>query len=124
MNMYEFAASLNKTVFHSGILPVSRKHKTLKLIKSKNQNSKNNGYIHCVKSVRIRSYSGPHFSAFRLNMEKFGVSLRIQSECGKCRSEYLLIRTYFTQSIYPLFFDFWQTESHFLNKVFSFSRNF
>ena len=81
--MYEFAASLNKTVFHSGILPVSRKHKTLKLIKSKNQNSKNNGYIHCVKSVRIRSYSGPHFSAFRLNMEKFGVSLRIQSECGK-----------------------------------------
>ena len=25
---------------------------------------------HCVKSIRIRSYSGPHFSAFRLNMEK------------------------------------------------------
>ena len=22
---------------------------------------------HCVKSVRIRSYSGPHFAAFRLN---------------------------------------------------------
>ena len=29
---------------------------------------------HCVKSVRIRSYSGPYFPAFRLN---------IQSECGK-----------------------------------------
>ena len=31
--------------------------------------------IHCVKSVHIRSYSGPYFSAF--------VSLFIQSECGK-----------------------------------------
>ena len=33
--------------------------------------------IHCLKSVRIRSYSGPHFPAFRL---------RIQSECGKMRT--------------------------------------
>ena len=38
---------------------------------------------HCVKSVRIRSYSGPHFPAFGLNSERYGVSLRIQSECGK-----------------------------------------
>ena len=34
---------------------------------------------HCVKSVRIRSYSGPHFPAFGLNS-------RIQSECGKIRN--------------------------------------
>ena len=33
---------------------------------------------HCVKSVRIRGYSA-HFSAF-------GVSLRIQSKCGKMRT--------------------------------------
>ena len=32
---------------------------------------------HYVKSVRIRSYSGPHFPAFGLN---------IQSECGKMRT--------------------------------------
>ena len=38
---------------------------------------------HCGKSVRIRSYSGLYFPAFRLNMEKYGVSLHIQSECGK-----------------------------------------
>ena len=30
----------------------------------------------CMKSVRIRSYSGPYFPVFRLN---------IQSECGKIR---------------------------------------
>ena len=40
-------------------------------------------YFHCVKSVCVRSYSGPHFPAFRLNTERYGVSLRIQSECGK-----------------------------------------
>ena len=38
---------------------------------------------HCVKSVSIRSYSDPHFPAFRLNTERYGVSLRIQSEYGK-----------------------------------------
>ena len=38
---------------------------------------------HCVKSVRIWSYSGPYFPAFRLNTERYEVSLRIQFECGK-----------------------------------------
>ena len=42
--------------------------------------------FHCVKSVRIRSYSGPHFPAFGLNMERYSVSLRIQSEYGKMRT--------------------------------------
>ena len=28
---------------------------------------------HCVKSVRIRSYSGPYFTAFGLNMERYEV---------------------------------------------------
>ena len=32
------------------------------------------------------SYSGPHFPAFGLNMERYSVSLRIQSECGKMRT--------------------------------------
>ena len=41
---------------------------------------------HCVKSVRIRSYSGPYFPAFGLNPEGYGVYLRIQSECGKIRA--------------------------------------
>ena len=47
--------------------------------------------VHCVKSVRIRSYSGvilsyPHFSAFGLNTERYEVCLRIQSEYGKMRT--------------------------------------
>ena len=39
-----------------------------------------------VKSVRIRSYSCPYFPAFRLNTERYSVSLRIQSECGNMRN--------------------------------------
>ena len=31
---------------------------------------------HCLKSVRIRNYSGPYFPAIGLNTEKY-------SECGK-----------------------------------------
>ena len=33
-------------------------------------------------------FSGPHFPGFRLNTERYGVSLRIQSECGKIRTRY------------------------------------
>ena len=39
--------------------------------------------FHCVKTVRIRSFSGPYFPAFWLNTKWYGVSLRIQSKCGK-----------------------------------------
>ena len=45
------------------------------------------GSEHCVKSVRIRSFSGPYFSTFGLNTERYSVSLRIQSECGKVRAK-------------------------------------
>ena len=46
----------------------------------------NNGNIrnyHCVKVVRVWSYSGSYFPTFWLNMKKYGVSLRIQFECRK-----------------------------------------
>ena len=35
--------------------------------------------IHCVKSVRIWSFSGPYFAAFGLNTERYRISHRIQS---------------------------------------------
>ena len=41
---------------------------------------------YCVKSVRIRSFSGPYFPAFELNKERYSVSLRIPSECRKIRT--------------------------------------
>ena len=44
---------------------------------------KNTTVNHCVKSVRIRSYSGLYSPAFGLNTERYGISFCIQSECGK-----------------------------------------
>ena len=40
-------------------------------------------FEHSVKIVLIRSYSGPNFLSFGLNTERYGVSRRIQSQCGK-----------------------------------------
>ena len=49
--------------------------------------------VHCVKSARIGSYSGPAFflffqyiPAFGLNTERYGVSQHIQSKCRKTRT--------------------------------------
>ena len=42
--------------------------------------------IHSLKSVPIRSYSGPYFRAFGVNTERCGVSLRIQPERRKMRT--------------------------------------
>ena len=41
---------------------------------------------HCIRSVRIRSCSGPHFPAFGLNTERYSGSLYIHSKCGKIRT--------------------------------------
>ena len=35
------------------------------------------------KVCKYGVFSGPYFPAFGLNTERYGVSLRIQSECGK-----------------------------------------
>ena len=50
---------------------------------------------HCLKSVCIRSYSDPHSPAFRLNMERYSVSLRIRSNCGKMQTRITLNRDTF-----------------------------
>ena len=40
---------------------------------------------HYLKSFRIQSCPGPYFPVFELSTERYGVSLRIQSECRKMR---------------------------------------
>ena len=42
--------------------------------------------FHCVKSVQIRSFSGPHFPVFGLNTESYSVNLRIQYKYRKMRT--------------------------------------
>ena len=59
--------------------------------------NENGSTTHYVKSICIRSFFGPHFPAFGLNTERYGVSLRIQSDGEKYGPEKLRIRKLFTQ---------------------------
>ena len=42
--------------------------------------------FHCVKRVRIWSFSGTYFPVVGLNTERYSVYLRIQSKCGRIRT--------------------------------------
>ena len=43
-------------------------------------------------------FSGPYFPAFGLNTERYSVSLRIQSECGKIRTRKDSVFGHFSRS--------------------------
>ena len=64
-------------------------------------------FLHCVKSVRIRSFSGPYFPAFGLNTEKYSVYLPIQSECGKIQTK----KTPNTDTFYAILITWWYHEN-------------
>ena len=58
-------------------------------------------------------FSGPHFPAFRLNTEKYEVSFRIQSECGKIWTTKNSVFGHFSRSDHTLF----EYNSYFLKQV-------
>ena len=68
--------------------------------------------VHCVKGVRIRRFSSPYFPAFGLSAGRYGVSLRIQSECGKIRT----IKTLNTDTFHAVVF---RTLSNISERTFS-----
>ena len=71
------------------------------IITEVNQKKKMVTRAHCVKNVRIWSYSGPYFPAFGLNTERYGVFLLIRSKCGKIRTRITLNRdTFHSVNIY------------------------
>ena len=72
-------------------------------------------FLHCVKNVRIRSYSGTYFPTFGLNMERYEVSLRIQSECGKIRNR-ITANTDTFYAVLPILVIIFKTE--FFNQFF------
>ena len=45
-----------------------------------------NSNMHCMKSVRIRSFSCPYFPAFRLNTARYSVSPYFRIESGKIQT--------------------------------------
>ena len=68
---------------------VKKTSEVVTLAKSKNKLQLHNwktGRYHSVKSVCIRSFTGPYFPVFGLNTERCSVSVRIQSESRKIRT--------------------------------------
>ena len=65
------------------------------------------GYkYYCVKSVFIWSYSGPYFPACGLNMERYEISLRIQSKCVELRTRITInTNTFHAVYVYLLCFN-------------------
>ena len=62
-------------------------------------------YIHSVKSVLIQSFSGPYFPAFKLNMERYNISLysvRMRENTDQRNSAYGA-DTVFTQWLHSRF---------------------
>ena len=67
-----------------------------------------------IKSVRIRSFSGPYFPAFGLNTKIYRLNLRIQSKCTKNRGRktantdnfYALTGSKIPESFFRKFFPF------------------
>ena len=54
---------------------------------------------YCVKSVRIRSYSGSYFPAFELNRERYSVPISIQSVSLRIQSKYMKMQTRITPNM-------------------------
>ena len=51
------------------------------------------------KATKYAVFSGPYFPEFRLNTERYGVSLRIQSECGKIQTRKNFVFGHFSRSV-------------------------
>ena len=68
-------ATLRDVCTQHGV-PVSKSEKEMKSLPMQ----------YCVKSVRIRSFSGPYFPTFGLYTERYETSFRIRSECGEIRT--------------------------------------
>ena len=70
---------------------------------------------HCVKCVQIRSFSGLYFPAFGLNTERYEISFRIHSECGKIRTRKNSVFGHFSRSaVYHLIYSIYHFQWHFL----------
>ena len=65
--------------------------------------------FHCVKNVRIRSFSCQYYPTFRLNTERYGVSLRILSKYGKMWTR----KTPNTDTFHAVFMNFTKTPTKF-----------
>ena len=71
--------------------------------------------LHCVKSVRVRSFSGPYFLAFGLNTEIYSARMG-GGDTDQNNSEYVC-------SLFSNFLSLFATKSYLLKEVLPISHN-
>ena len=75
-----------------------------------------------MKSVRIRSYSGPYFPTVGMNTQRYSVSFRIQFECEKKRAR-ITPNTYTFYAVIISYFRFKIVSDHLEIVLFFFQQN-
>ena len=70
--------------------------------------------VHCVKSVRVRSFSGPYFLTFGLNTETY--SVRMRGNTDQNNSEYI-------RRLFSNFLSLYATKPYLLKVFFPISNN-
>ena len=75
---------------------------TIRSVYEKRKNWVKTDKTHCLKSVCIRSYSGPHFPAFGLNTSRYGgdqdlvpAPFHLINFCQHCRNSFSLFHIFF-----------------------------
>ena len=68
--------------------------------------------MYYVEGARIWSFSGPYFSAFGLDKERYSVSLRIQSDCGKIQTRKYGHFSRSDASVIDAFSNLWKFQGH------------
>ena len=72
--------------------------------------------LHCVKSVRVRSFSGPYFLAFGLNTEIYSARMGRGGDTDQNNSEYVC-------SLFSNFLSLYATKSYLLKEFLPISNN-
>ena len=110
MNSIKSKSRMDIIFMNSENSKTSDSHRLLLSFKDKVNLKRSDKYIalsnlHCVKNVRIWSYSGLYSLALELNTVRYSVSLRIQSEWGKIHTRitpnmdtfYAVLSNYYTR---------------------------
>ena len=72
--------------------------------------------LHCVKSVRVRSFSGPYFLAFGLNTEIYSARMGGGGNTDQNNSEYV-------RSLFSNFLSLYATKCYLLKEFLPISNN-
>ena len=92
------------TILKNSLVQTTKLKKTLEKTRLEVDNDSQTTYPSLrEKYPNMKFFSGPYFSAFEVNTERYEVSLPIQSECEKIRTRKNSVFEHFSRSPYELY---------------------